>query len=168
VNLKPRFELEKELKKEKGKDTQTCALGPIRRSRPNSFPLLLAHFPQTRVHLAHLTTPWCRQQGPTWQLPKPVRYFGVAAGGWVPIVGSSPTFGPLQQKHGDSGVDPPSINPLSSYSASFHLGYKTVGSMLRRRRSSRKKRLSTEAVCMRWPKVPLHEASVLQTDLKIE
>jgi hypothetical protein len=44
----------------------------------------------------------------------------------------------------------------------------TVGSMLRRRRSSRKKRLSTEAVCIRWPKVPLHEASVLQTDLKIE
>jgi hypothetical protein len=44
----------------------------------------------------------------------------------------------------------------------------TVGSMLRRRRSSRKKRLSAEAVCMRWPKVPLHEASVLQTDLKIE
>jgi hypothetical protein len=43
-----------------------------------------------------------------------------------------------------------------------------VGSMLRRRRSSRKKRLSAEAVCMRWPKVPLHEASVLQTDLKIE
>jgi hypothetical protein len=45
---------------------------------------------------------------------------------------------------------------------------KCVGSMLRRRRSSRKKRLSAEAVCMRWPKVPLHEASVLQTDLKIE
>jgi hypothetical protein len=43
-----------------------------------------------------------------------------------------------------------------------------VGSMLRRRRSSRKKRLSAEAVCIRWPKVPLHEASVLQTDLKIE
>jgi hypothetical protein len=43
-----------------------------------------------------------------------------------------------------------------------------VGSMLRRRRSSRKKRLSAEAVCMRWPKVRLHEASVLQTDLKIE
>jgi hypothetical protein len=44
----------------------------------------------------------------------------------------------------------------------------SVGSMLRRRRSSRKKRLSAEAVCMRWPKVPLHEASVLQTDMKIE
>jgi hypothetical protein len=44
----------------------------------------------------------------------------------------------------------------------------TVGSMLRRRRSSRKKRLSAEAVCIKWPKVPLHEASVLQTDLKIE
>ena len=43
-----------------------------------------------------------------------------------------------------------------------------VGSMFRRRRSSRKKRLSAEAVCIRWPKVPLHEASVLQTDLKIE
>jgi hypothetical protein len=43
-----------------------------------------------------------------------------------------------------------------------------VGSMLRRRRSSRKKRLSAEAVCMRWPKVPFHEASVLQIDLKIE
>jgi hypothetical protein len=43
-----------------------------------------------------------------------------------------------------------------------------VGSMLRRRRSSRKKRLSAEAVCIRWPKVPLHEASVLQTNLKIE
>jgi hypothetical protein len=43
-----------------------------------------------------------------------------------------------------------------------------VGSMLRRRRSPRKKRLSAEAVCIRWPKVPNHEASVLQTDLKIE
>jgi hypothetical protein len=43
-----------------------------------------------------------------------------------------------------------------------------VGSMLRRRRSLGKKRLSAEAVCIRWPKVPLHEASVLQTDLKIE
>jgi hypothetical protein len=43
-----------------------------------------------------------------------------------------------------------------------------VGSMLRRRRSSRKKRLSAEAACVRWPKVPLHEASVLQTNLKIE
>jgi hypothetical protein len=40
--------------------------------------------------------------------------------------------------------------------------------MLRRRRSSRKKWLSAEAVCMRWPKVPLHEASVSQTDLKIK
>jgi hypothetical protein len=40
--------------------------------------------------------------------------------------------------------------------------------MLHRRRSSRKKRLSAEAVCMRWSKVPFHEASVLQTDLKIE
>jgi hypothetical protein len=46
--------------------------------------------------------------------------------------------------------------------------YTAVGSMLRRRRSSRKKRLSADAVCMRWPKVPLHEASILQTDLKIE
>jgi hypothetical protein len=46
--------------------------------------------------------------------------------------------------------------------------FETVGPMLRRRRSSRKKRLSAEAVCIRWPKVPLHEASVLQTDLKIE
>jgi hypothetical protein len=44
----------------------------------------------------------------------------------------------------------------------------TVGTMLRRRRSCRKKRLSDEAVCMGWSKVPLHEASVLQTDLKIE
>jgi hypothetical protein len=43
-----------------------------------------------------------------------------------------------------------------------------VGPMLRRRRSSRKKRFSAKAVCIRWPKVPLHEASVLQTDLKIE
>jgi hypothetical protein len=43
-----------------------------------------------------------------------------------------------------------------------------VGLVLRRRRSSRKKRPSAEAVCIRWPKVPLHEASVLQTDLKIE
>jgi hypothetical protein len=42
----------------------------------------------------------------------------------------------------------------------------TVGFMLRRRRSSRKKRFLAEAVCMRWPKVPLHEASVLQPDLK--
>jgi hypothetical protein len=44
----------------------------------------------------------------------------------------------------------------------------SVGPVLRRRRSSRKKRPSAEAVCVRWPKVPLHEASVLQTDLKIE
>jgi hypothetical protein len=44
----------------------------------------------------------------------------------------------------------------------------TVGPMLRRRRSSRKKQPSAEAVCVRWPKVPLHEASVSQTDLKIE
>jgi hypothetical protein len=43
-----------------------------------------------------------------------------------------------------------------------------VGPMLRRRRSYRKKRSSAEAVCIRWPKVPLREASVLQTDLKIE
>jgi hypothetical protein len=43
-----------------------------------------------------------------------------------------------------------------------------VGPVLRRRRSYRKKRSSTEAVCIRWPKVPFHEASVLQTDLKIE
>jgi hypothetical protein len=43
-----------------------------------------------------------------------------------------------------------------------------VGPMLRRRRSSRKKRLSAEAVSIRWPKVSLHKASVLQTDLKIE
>jgi hypothetical protein len=43
-----------------------------------------------------------------------------------------------------------------------------VGSMLRRRRSYRKKWFSAEIVCIRWPKVPLREASVLQTDLKIE
>jgi hypothetical protein len=43
-----------------------------------------------------------------------------------------------------------------------------VGPMLRRRRSYRKKRSSAEAVCIRWPKVPLREASALQTDLKIE
>jgi hypothetical protein len=43
-----------------------------------------------------------------------------------------------------------------------------VGPMLRRRRSYRKKRSSAEAVCIRWPKVPLREASVLQTDLKIK
>jgi hypothetical protein len=43
-----------------------------------------------------------------------------------------------------------------------------IGPMLRRRRSYRKKRSSAEAVCVRWPKVPLREASVLQTDLKIE
>jgi hypothetical protein len=43
-----------------------------------------------------------------------------------------------------------------------------VGSMLRRRRSYRKKWFLAEAVCIRWPKVPLREASVLQTDLKIE
>jgi hypothetical protein len=47
-------------------------------------------------------------------------------------------------------------------------GYNIVGPMLRRRRSYRKKRSSAEAVCIRWPKVPLREASVLQTDLKIE
>jgi hypothetical protein len=28
--------------------------------------------------------------------------------------------------------------------------------------------LRLKAVCIRWPKVPLREASVLQTDLKIE
>jgi hypothetical protein len=44
----------------------------------------------------------------------------------------------------------------------------TVGSMLRRRRSSREKQFSTEVVCTRWPKVPFHKASALQTDLKIE
>jgi hypothetical protein len=43
-----------------------------------------------------------------------------------------------------------------------------VGPVLRRRRSYRKKRSSAEAVCVRWPKDPFHEASVLQTDLKIE
>jgi hypothetical protein len=43
-----------------------------------------------------------------------------------------------------------------------------VGPVLRRRRSFRKKQPSAEAVCVRWSKVPLHEASVLQTDLKIE
>jgi hypothetical protein len=43
-----------------------------------------------------------------------------------------------------------------------------VGTMLRRRRSCRNKQFSAEAVCMNWPKVHLHEASVLQTDLKIE
>jgi hypothetical protein len=36
--------------------------------------------------------------------------------------------------------------------------FRSVGSMLRRRRSSRKKRLSAEAVCIRWPKVRLPEA----------
>jgi hypothetical protein len=56
--------------------------------------------------------------------------------------------------------------PTDSHPTSF--GLSLVGSMLRRRRSSRKKRLSAEAACVRWPKVPLHEASVLQTDLKIE
>jgi hypothetical protein len=44
----------------------------------------------------------------------------------------------------------------------------TVGPVLRRRRSFRKKQPSAEALCVRWSKVPLHEASVLQTDLKIE
>jgi hypothetical protein len=48
------------------------------------------------------------------------------------------------------------------------LSVPSVGPVLRRRRSSRKKRPSAEAVCVRWPKVPLHEASVLLTDLKIE
>jgi transposase-like protein len=46
--------------------------------------------------------------------------------------------------------------------------FANVGPMLRRRRSYRKKRSSAEAVCIRWSKVPLREASVLQTDLKIE
>jgi hypothetical protein len=50
----------------------------------------------------------------------------------------------------------------------FQVEHNIVGPVLRRRRSSRKKRPSAEAVCVRWPKVPLHEASVLQTDLKIE
>jgi hypothetical protein len=40
-------------------------------------------------------------------------------------------------------------------------GMPPVGTMLRRRRSCRKKRLSAEAVPMGWPKVPFHEASVL-------
>jgi hypothetical protein len=44
--------------------------------------------------------------------------------------------------------------------------YPVVGTMLRRRRSCRKKRLSDEAVCMGWPKVPLHEASDLTNRLK--
>ena len=44
----------------------------------------------------------------------------------------------------------------------------TVGPMLRHRRSYREKQSSAEAVCIKWPKVPLCEASVLQTDLKIE
>jgi hypothetical protein len=63
---------------------------------------------------------------------------------------------------------------LGDYWCSFLCAYSimeikvVVGSMLRRRRSSREKRLSAEAVCMRWPKVPFHEASILQTDLKIE
>jgi hypothetical protein len=52
--------------------------------------------------------------------------------------------------------------------SSIKLVLSSVGPMLRRRRSSRKKRLSAEAVCIRWLKVPIHEASVLQTDLKIE
>jgi hypothetical protein len=43
-----------------------------------------------------------------------------------------------------------------------------VGPVLRRRRSYREKKSSAEAVCIKWPKVPLCEASVLQTDLKIE
>jgi hypothetical protein len=43
-----------------------------------------------------------------------------------------------------------------------------VGPMLRRRRSYRKKQSSAGAVCIKWTKVPLCEASVLQTDLKIE
>jgi hypothetical protein len=62
--------------------------------------------------------------------------------------------------------------PESSVERTKHMSGKmvtvNVGPMLRRRRSSRKKRFSAEAVCIRWPKVPLHEASVLQTDLKIE
>ena len=44
----------------------------------------------------------------------------------------------------------------------------TVGPMLHRRRSYREKQSSAEAVCIKWPKVPFCEASVLQTDLKIE
>ena len=44
----------------------------------------------------------------------------------------------------------------------------TVGSMLRRRRSSRKKRPSAEAVCIRWPKVPLHEASVITDTSRLD
>jgi hypothetical protein len=43
-----------------------------------------------------------------------------------------------------------------------------VGPMLRRRRSYRKKQSSAGVVCIKWPKVPLCEASVLQTDLEIE
>jgi hypothetical protein len=61
-------------------------------------------------------------------------------------------------------VHPP-VFAHSAYSMELKIG---VGPVLRRRRSSRKKRPSTKAVCVRWPKVPFHEASVLQTDLKIE
>jgi hypothetical protein len=43
-----------------------------------------------------------------------------------------------------------------------------VGPMLRRRRSYMKKQSSAGVVCIKWPKVPLCEASVVQTDLKIE
>jgi hypothetical protein len=56
----------------------------------------------------------------------------------------------------------------SEFDRNERLKESTVGPVLRRRRSYRKKRSSAEAVCVRWPKVPFHEASVLQTDLKIE
>jgi hypothetical protein len=60
------------------------------------------------------------------------------------------------------------VRVLTIFKGRRLLNIDLVGYMLRRRRSSRKTRLSAEAVCMRRPKVPLHEASVLQTDLKIE
>jgi hypothetical protein len=61
----------------------------------------------------------------------------------------------------------PEINYLKSKYVACIMYY-TVVPVLRRRRSFRKKQPSAEAVCVRWSKVPLHEASVLQTDLKIE
>jgi hypothetical protein len=72
------------------------------------------------------------------------------------------SYKPPQLPMYDGHSDPKQF--LMSYEATIS----SVGSMLRRRRSPRKKQFSAEAVCMRWPKVPNHEASILQTDLKIE
>jgi hypothetical protein len=68
----------------------------------------------------------------------------------------------------DSPEAPPVRAPTVRTQRPADVAGAPVGPVLRRRRPFRKKQPSAEAVCVRWSKVPLHEASVLQTDLKIE